>query len=171
MPMLPVDTDRQNGGENMTNCRRRELRAWSIVLAGILSCLACGSPPAGAAGPWLPVSDRTLVRDSDLIATGRIVWLEEIPGTGRMKARIMISEVLKDDPRASHPLEMVSLVFDSPRENPAALHFDMDQEGIWFLQRAEGAEAGVYEADHPARFKPLMLLAQVRKAISEAGAR
>lgn len=147
-------------------------------LAAILTTLAVlfGASNLAAAPIWAPMSDEALVKGSELIVVGRIVWIEngEVSANSTDTARILVDEVLKGDPgTVLAPLDFPGANrgtrswwgnFESTRSEKD-IYFELNQEGIWFLARKSGSDA--YCINNPARFKPLFFKDKVLRAISQ----
>lgn len=150
-------------------------------LVGFLAALAvllCATELAALT--WAPISDPDLIRTSDLIVVGKIVWVENGPASPAAvdKASILVQEVLRGDPTA------VMATLSYPGRNrgvPTAdgvestlrewdILFDLNQEGVWFLKKDPAAPTG-YVIDHPARFKPLFFKNKIAQAVADYAAR
>ena len=121
------------------------------------------------------MTDDQLIKASDLIVIGKVVWVEngKVSTTSKDKASILVQEVWKGDnsvmmaplafPGRNRGYLTWSGNFQSTRTSED-IFFDIDQEGIWFLKY--DAKTKCYIIDHPARFKPLFFKERLRKRIT-----
>lgn len=139
----------------------------------IITALVCLTSVISAyAKSWKPLSYEELVKASDLIITGKVIWInnEPISTNSKDEATIMVGKVLK----GTQANKMVGLVypgvnkgyesydgkFSSVRTHDEVF-FDIEQEGVWFLKR----KGEKFYIDHPSRFKPLFFLPKIENVI------
>ncbi len=143
----------------------------TAYLLGLTLTLILGISPL-VAKTWKAMSYDQLIKDSDIIFTGKVIWInnEPVSSSSKDEATIMASKVLK----GTLPDAMVPLVypginrgyktaqgkFKSTRTYDEVF-VDIEQEGIWFLKK----EGKKYVIDHPSRFKPLFFLPKVEEAL------
>ena len=117
---------------------------------------------------WEPLSYERLIKKSDIIITGKVIWINNEPVSTNSKdvATIMPDKILKGNLSEN----MVSLVypgvnkgyknqrgkFKSTRTHDEVF-VDIEQEGIWFLQK----KGKNYVINHPGRFRPMFFLPKI----------
>jgi hypothetical protein len=143
-----------------------------ILIITVIICLVFAIP--AHAKRWKPLSYEDLIKTSDLIITGKVIWInnEPISTNSKDEATIMVGKVLK----GNQTNDMVSLVypgvnkgyktydgkFSSVRTHDEVF-FDIEQEGIWFLKQ----KGEKFCIEHPSRFKPLFFLPKIEAIIKE----
>jgi hypothetical protein len=186
VPMFHSEQDRFNGNRgyprktaitaSQQQSRSRSVTGVSAFLFFLFMLSFTVLPNSIEAKQWKPMSYEQLVSSSDLIITGKVVWINNEPVSTRSEdeATIMADKILK----GSCPDHMVSLVypgvnrgyetFDGKFKSTRTydeVFFDIEQEGIWFLKK----RGDKYFVDHPARFKPIFFLPKVENAIKSPG--
>ncbi len=151
----------------------------------IASCARLASMFLGLAGfavaapkpvLWKPTTTSELLRVSDAVVVGRIRDIARgAPGPDCVdRAELVVERVIHGFPIGSS----ATLVFpgkargssDSegnlvPDQSLGLIRYDVGQEGVFFLLRRDPE---TWSANHPARFKPRMLLARVLEEVAEA---
>jgi len=127
-----------------------------------------------SAKTWTPLSYEDLIKQSDLIVTGKVIWINNQPVSTNSKdeATIMVDEVLQGKltgnmvglvyPGVNKGFETYDGKFTSTRTYNEVF-FDIEQEGIWFLQK----RGDKFYINHPARFKPEFFLSKVKEYLKK----
>jgi len=144
----------------------------AILLFAIVICLVFTG--SAHAKKWKAMSYEDLIAASDLIVTGKVIWINNEPVSTNSKdeATIMVSKTLKGKEES----KMVGLVypgvnkgyktydgkFTSVRSHDEVF-FDIEQEGVWFLKK----KGKKFYINHPSRFKPLFFLPKIEEVLNK----
>ena len=105
---------------------------------------------------WASLSDEELVRTSELIVLGE--WQGQTTlstsGLGTLNLGVIaVTETLKGLPNTR--VVFVALPAASAPRSSSDIHFKQGDRGLWLL-RLRPESTGIYLADHPQRFVPLI---------------
>ncbi len=122
---------------------------------------------AGANAMWVELTQQELVLGSNLIVIGRLVGETRVSdcadGADFIVGVIRIDRVLKGD--ATQGVALLALRPARTAHISTQLEHGIGQQGLWFLRERRAGKTGLYLADHPQRFVPMAVAADLIRTV------